>query len=83
LSEKPAYENDGKYIPPLPEGWGYWGYPSVLVLKDRVLISYPRSWLDKNAVSHSESTLKVLPIKWFYGGREPFENPELEKWKQP
>jgi hypothetical protein len=85
LREGAAYENDTQYAAALPVGWGYWAYPSVLVLRDRVLISYSYSWYDENGVRRnpSGSKLKVLPIQWFYGGREPFENPILEKLKQP
>lgn len=83
LREDAAYENDGKYVQALPEGWGYWDYPSVLMLKDRVLISYAYLWFDRNAEAHRGSTMHIFPIKWFYGGRDPFENPDLEKWKQP
>jgi len=85
LREADAYENDGQYVVALPAGWGSWSYASVLPLKDRVLISYTHSWYDENGVQRNPngSRLKVLPIKWFYGGREPSENPILKKLQQP
>jgi hypothetical protein len=68
-----------------PVGWGYWSYPSVLVLEDRVLISHTHSWYDETATRRNEngSKIKVLPLRWFYGGREPYGNPMLEKLKEP
>ena len=78
----PGLENDARYIVELPQGYGRWCYPSVLVTEDRVLISYMRLVNDpKTAESLPPcgSRLKVLPITWFYGGREPFESPVVAK----
>jgi len=77
MGELPAPENDTQYSVEFPESYGRWSYPSVLVLKDRVLISNTYgSWKkDAGLISKEEaeynSRLKVLPISWFYGGQDP------------
>ena len=43
LPGRPAAVFDSKYAQPLPEGFGRWSYPSVLVHDDRVLISHTYS----------------------------------------
>lgn len=86
MGELPAPENDPQYVVPLPENYGRWSYPSVLVLKDRVLISHTKgSWRGATGLQSKEeaeynSCLKVLPISWFYGGQDPKqESPVLKK----
>ncbi len=81
MREGAAFENDPQRVVPLPVGYGRWSYPSVLVLKDRVLMSHTYSWYDETAALQNPggSRLKVLPISWFYGGQEPSENPTLQK----
>ena len=78
-----AVECDPEYVVPLPVGYGRWSYPSVLVLKDRVLISHSYSRRDANGELIKDgvnSKMKVLPISWFYGGKDPHsENPTLNK----
>ncbi len=83
LAESGAYENDPGYIVSLPVGWGRWCYPSVLVLEDRVLISHTYSWYDEMGIRRNEggSRLKVLPLPWFYGGREPYESRMLQNYQ--
>ena len=70
-----AAECDPRYVVPLPEGYGRWSYPSVFVAEDRVLISHTYSVHDSRTgeicTPPSGSKLKVLPIKWFYGGDDP------------
>jgi predicted neuraminidase len=70
---------------------GRWSYPSVLVLKDRVLIAHTfNTWeadpakavLERKGPQGSNQKLKVLPLKWFYGGRQPAENPALQRFQQ-
>ena len=51
--------------------YGHWTYPSMLILKDRVIIKYRGQELPNGVI-------KVLPISWFYGGKEPADNPFLE-----
>ena len=80
-----APENDAEYIVPLPEGYGRWSYPSVLVTGDRVLISHTYSVHDNKtgeAFPKGGSKLKVLPISWFYGGQAPFDTSVVEKLSQ-
>lgn len=78
----PAYERDADHIKPLPVGWGRWSYPSVLVTKDRALISHTYSYYDEKGVriNPGGSKLKILPLEWFYGGGDRFaENETLSK----
>jgi len=67
---------------------GRWSYPSVFVIKDRVLIAHTYSVYEEHSTraelivsSQKEGgfnqKLKVLPLKWFYGGKEPADNPWL------
>jgi hypothetical protein len=82
ISEGGEIETDGRYLVPLPVGYGRWSYPSVLVLGDRVLISHSYTYHDETGARRgidgkSNARIKVLPLSWFYGGREPYENPDL------
>jgi len=82
MGELRAPDNDPRYCEPLPVGYGRWCYPSVLVLKDRVLISHTYGQYDETGTYQNEynSRLKVLPTKWFYGGQEPARSsPILDK----
>ena len=84
---EPALERDPAHIVDLPEGWGRWSYPSVLVHDDRILISHTYTRYERHPEraelvrtggdDGSNSRLKVLPLTWFYGGREPADNPDL------
>ena len=75
---------DPRYIKPLPEGYGRWSYPSAFVHHDRVLIAHTHSTYDKQAKVVAGSRLKVLPIKWFYGGTDPeADNPNVWNAFQP
>ena len=67
----PSPVADPRYITPLPEGYGRWSYPSVLVYHDRVLIAHTYSKYDEKARNIGGSRLKVLPLKWFYGNADP------------
>ncbi len=82
MTEAGAFVCDPEYAAPLPAGYGRWSYPSVLVVRDRVLISHTYSWHDKTGeqVNAGGSRLKVLPTSWFYGGQDPQkENLVLKK----
>ena len=90
---KPAPERDARYI--THEGpMGRWSYPSVLVMKDRVLIAHTyRTYephpdkaeilMKSGKKENSNQLLKVLPMKWFYGGKEPADNPFLPRAYEP
>ena len=78
------------------EEHGRWGYCSVLVMKDRVLIAHTYSGYEdhptdaqlmRNRLAEDgnpiNQKLKVLPLKWFYGGREPVGNPFLKEAYEP
>lgn len=69
---------------------GRWSYPSVKVLDDRVLVAHTYSIYEEHptraemAVSSkaeggANQKLKVLPLNWFYGGKEPADNPFLRR----
>jgi len=74
-----------------PATLGRWSYPSVLVMKDRVLIAHTYSmWeqdktkavLERRGPGGANQKLKVLPLKWFYGGKQPADNPSLLRLQQ-
>jgi len=84
----PALERRAEYVVDLPVGWGRWSYPSVFVYRDRVLISYTYSYYEEHPTraelvrtgpGGANSRLKDLPLKWFYGGKEPADNPQLSR----
>ena len=67
---------------------GRWSYPSVFVMDDRVLIAHTysiyephpteaRLVLSSKVEGGFNQKLKVLPLTWFYGGKEPADNPYL------
>ena len=56
--DRKAYENDPQFVVDLEDNYGNWTNHSACVLDDRVLILYG-------------SRCKVLPLKWFYRGRDP------------
>ena len=63
---------DPDYVINLPEGYGMWSYPTVHVADDRVLVSYNNYLPDPNTGKTIRGyRMKVLPISWFYGGRDP------------
>ncbi len=88
----PALERRAEYVVDLPAGWGRWSYPSVFVHHDRVLISHSYSYYEEHPTKAelvragpdgANSKLKVIPIKWFYGGKEPADNPQLSNIDKP
>jgi len=73
---------------------GRWSYPSVFVMKDRVLIAHTYSVYEEHPTraelvlsSRKEGgfnqKLKVLPLSWFYGGKEPADSPILPRAHDP
>ncbi|MBM3934924.1 MAG: exo-alpha-sialidase [SAR202 cluster bacterium] len=89
----PAPERDGSLVHTAAEH-GRWSYPSVLVMKDRVLVAHTYTGYEddehearlllvgggRGSVPGSfNQKLKVLPLEWFYGGKKPADNPFL-KW---
>ena len=74
--------------------YGRWSYPSVFVGRDRVLIAHSYTTMDehptraelidsKSKLGGFSQKLKVLPLTWFYGGKEPAENPFLPRAEAP
>ena len=91
----PAPEREGEHITPA-EALVTMTYPAVLVLKDRVIIAHRyREYREHPTraeilVSNPQpgthgfiQKLKVLPLRWFYGGKEPVENPFLPRAEEP
>ena len=78
------------------EEHGRWGYCSVLVMKDRVLVTHTYSGYENHPTkaqlvrhridedgNQMNQKLKVLPLNWFYGGMEPADNPDLHEAYEP
>jgi hypothetical protein len=86
----PAIARDPRYIDAV-EAFGRWSYPSVLVMPDRVLVAHTYSTYEDDPVKAQQvlkredfnQKLKVLPLKWFYGGKEPAANPWLREAHLP
>ncbi len=89
----PAPERDPEHIG-LYDFHGRWSYPSVLVMKDRVLVAYTYSFYEEHPTKAQlynsrdkdgapNQKLKVLPLSWFYGGKEPADNPFLPRTHEP
>ena len=89
----PAPEREREHV--LQVGFhGRWSYPSVYVMEDRVLIAHTYSVYEEHPTraelilsSRKEGgfnqKLKVLPLTWFYGGKEPADNPFLPRAYEP
>ena len=85
----PAPERDVEHI--LPDThYARFAYPSVFVIKDRVLVGYGFVTLEEHPTraqlirstrdeSAHRSKIKVLPLTWFYGGKEPADSLELPR----
>ena len=85
-----APERDGRYIVP-GDFYGQWSYASVTAFQDRVFITYYYSVYEPHPTKAKmvqqggppnmlrpgdfNGKLKVLPISWFYGGKEPSDSP--------
>jgi len=89
----PAPEREREHVLGV-DSHGRWSYPSVLVMKDRVLIAHTYSTYREHptraelVLSNREpgsfnQKLKVLPIFWFYGGKEPADNPFIKRAHEP
>ena len=99
-SGQPAAVRDGTFIQQ-NDDFGNWCYPSVLVMKDRVLIAHTYTryvdhptearlvadesvgYIDRPSGKYICQKIKILPLKWFYGGKEPADNPFLRTAYEP
>ncbi len=89
----PAAEREAEHVIGV-DFHGRWSYPSVFVMQDRVLIAHTYAVFEEHP-TRAELTygsggktsfnqkLKVLPLKWFYGGKEPCDSPWLRKTEEP
>jgi len=80
---RPAPERDPAYVTPATVH-NVFDYPGVFVYKDRVFITYNCRYFEEHQtearlVVRHVIKLKVLPITWFYGGKEPADNPFLPR----
>lgn len=84
---RPAPEREAEYIE-TADAHGRWSYPSVFVMKDRVIIAHTYTLYKPHPTNAAlvskggkgtdwNQKMKVLPLKWFYGGMTPAENPYL------
>ena len=67
---EPAPNREGRYIVDLPDDYCRCSYPSVFFWRDRVLIGHTYAHYDENNEYVMPGRLRVLPIKWLYGGDE-------------
>ena len=68
-------------------------YPSCHVLKDRVIVTHTYSEYEENPTNATliqtsktgglNQHQKVLPMTWFYGGKQPADNPFLKTAYEP
>lgn len=73
-----------RHVQTLPAHYGRWSYPSLHVTGDRALIAHTYSKYDDDGIRHGGSRLKVLPLEWFYGGRDRIQpNPNLPDIFEP
>ena len=80
LSGRIPPERDGRFVTELPTNLSSCSYPTALVCKDRVLIHHSNGYVAKQGERlQGDRGYKILPLRWFYGDREPFENPNLPK----
>ena len=81
----PAPEREVEYVKSV-DVHSRWSYPSVLVMKDRVIVAhtytmYYQHPTDATLVAEGgkggnwNQKMKVIPLNWFYGGKNPAENP--------
>ena len=78
-----APERDPAYVTPATEH-NVFDYPSLFVYKDRVFVTYNCRYFEEHPtearlVVRHVVKLKVLPLTWFYGGKEPADNPNLPR----
>ena len=90
---QPVAEREAEHVVAADEH-ARWSYPSVCVLDDRVLITHTYSTYEEhptraelvlsNQLQGSfNQKLKVLPLNWFYGGKEPADNLFLREAYEP
>ena len=88
-----APERESRHVLPA-QAHGRWSYPSVFVMADRVFIAHTysiyedhptqaRLVLSSRREGGFNQKLKVFPLTWFYGGKEPADNPFLPRVRKP
>ncbi len=83
----PAPEREAEYISTAtresPWAWRI-TYPGVFVTGDRVFVHYRHMVCEEHPtraeiMQRKITRFKVLPLTWFYGGKEPADNPVLPR----
>jgi hypothetical protein len=75
---------DSDHVRKLPPHFGRWSYPSLHITGDRALVAHTYSTYNNDGEVTAGSRLKVLPLEWFYGGRDRFRNnPYVDKVFEP
>ena len=88
----PAPEREVQHVV-AKDYYARFSYPSVFVMKDRVLVTvsfqdyseHPTkgelvpSRSRETGTKEFDQKLRVLPMSWFYGGKEPADNPALPR----
>ncbi len=93
-----APERDAQYIRE-GDFFGRWSYPTVTAFDDRVFVTHSYTYFEPHPTKAEmvqrggpssmlqpgdyNGKLKVLPITWFYGGKEPADNPFLPRAHEP
>ena len=82
----PAAEREVEHILSLTTDDSSWDwritYPRVNVMGDRVFVQYGCSRYSEHETRaeykvEKGQRLKILPVTWFYGGKQPADNPNL------
>jgi len=69
---------------------GRWSYPSLYVGKDRAIVTHTYTHLEEHATkaqlvrvggagNEFNQYMKVLPLTWFYGGKQPADSDRLPR----
>ena len=71
---------DPKHVKPMVSHYGRWSYPSLHITGDRALIANTYSLYNEDGERIAGSRLRMLPLEWFYGGRDRHQrNPYVDK----
>ena len=78
---RPSGYRDPAHITSLPAEYGRFSYPSVLVMKDRVLVGHSNAYYPTRGPEGWKvpGRLRVIPISWFYEKEDRFrKNPSFD-----
>ena len=52
-------------------------------IEARINVGGPNGYREPASGKYIRQTMKIMPLKWFYGGKEPADNPFLKKAYEP